>query len=47
MRIIDDNHATHIFRQQEGRLPDTPGNRKLLEDLANDDRAGVAVDLYG
>jgi len=37
----------HIFREAEGHLPDTPENRKLLEDLANDRGAVSGPDKYG
>ena len=47
MRTIDDKYTRHIFRQKDGHLPDTPANRKLLEDLANDPLAKIGVDLYG
>lgn len=37
----------HIFTEEEGHLPDTPENRKLLEDLANDRGAISGPDKYG
>ncbi|MTV41607.1 filamentous hemagglutinin family protein [Duganella radicis] len=37
----------HIFSEKSGHIRDTPQNRKLLEDLANDATAKVATDRYG
>ncbi len=36
----------HIFKKEEGHLPDTPENRKLLEDLANDESKCLGVDKW-
>ena len=46
---LPDNDAQlkHIFRKEAGHLPDTPENRKLLLDLANDSSAHVGKDLRG
>ncbi|NJO18457.1 MAG: hypothetical protein HC877_22795 [Thioploca sp.] len=32
---MDDKRKEHIFRKAEGHLEDTPSNRKMLEDVAN------------
>ena len=37
----------HIFGNRLGHLPDTPENRKKLENLANDDTKFVGCDKYG
>jgi len=34
--VIKDRRAKKIFGHREGHLPDTPQNRKLLQDVAND-----------
>lgn len=47
MHIIDDTRARHIFSGKPGHIPDTPDNRRLLEDAANDPQAWVADDRYG
>ena len=43
----NDSQLKHIFREDEGHLPDTPENRKMVSDLANDDRYYVGKDKYG
>ena len=43
----NDSQLKHIFRNDAGHLPDTPENRKLLVDLANDNRYHMGVDRFG
>ena len=43
----DDSQLKHIFSNREGHLSDTPDNRKLLTDLANDKSKFVGTDKYG
>ena len=31
------SQTSHMFGGKEGNLPDTPANRRLIEDLVNDD----------
>ena len=41
------SQLNHIFDKRPGHLPDTPENRKLILDLANDHRYYVGKDKYG
>lgn len=36
-----------MFGNREGHLPDTPANRKLIEELANDDNHKLGTDKWG
>jgi RHS repeat-associated protein len=45
--VISESRADKIFGNREGHLPDTPTNRKLLEDLANDSNARLGQDKFG
>jgi filamentous hemagglutinin len=44
---IDEARAGHIFRDSEGHISDTPANRQLLENVANDPSAILGTDKYG
>lgn len=44
---IPDDRANHIFRDAEGHLSDTPANRKLLQNVANDPATKLGQDKYG
>ena len=43
----DDSQLKHIFGNRPGHLPDTPGNRKMLTDLAQDKSKFIGKDKYG
>ena len=43
----NDAQIIDIFAEREGHLADTPANRKLLVDLANDKSKYVGKDRYG
>ncbi len=43
----NDSQLKHIFEDREGHLPDTPENRKLLQNLANDSSKYKGKDKYG
>ena len=43
----NDSQLKHIFRDEEGHLPNTPENRKMISDLANDVQYYVGKDCYG
>jgi hypothetical protein len=44
---IDDKRKKHIFRKAEGHLEDTPSNRKMLEDVANNSENALGTDKWG
>ena len=43
----NDSTTGHIFRNAEGHIPDTPENRNLLEDVANNSDNFLGFDKYG
>lgn len=43
----NDAQLKHIFGKRKGHVPDTPGNREKLEDLANDTSKFSGNDKYG
>lgn len=43
----DRSQTDHMFGEREGHLPDTPANRRLIEDLANDDSCKLGSDKWG
>lgn len=44
---VTDKFAKKIFGKREGHLPDTPENRKLLQDVANDSKTTLGLDKHG
>lgn len=42
-----ESELRHIFRKDEGHVVDTPENRRLLLDVANDVSARLESDQYG
>lgn len=44
---IDERNIKHIFREKKGHIVDTPSNRKLLEEVANDNFNKLGTDKYG
>lgn len=44
---IDSRRIKHIFRAARGHLPDTPANRRMLQDVASDPSAFVEQDRFG
>ena len=47
MHVIPDGRVGHIFRDAKGHLPDTPQNRALLADVADDPAATLGMDRFG
>ncbi len=43
----NDSQLKHIFRKAPGHLEDTPGNRKMLQELANDSKYHKDKDSRG
>ena len=43
----NDSQLKHVFRNKKGHLSDTPKNRKILLDLANDASKYKGTDIYG
>ena len=43
----NDAQIKHIFRPKQGHLPDTPENRKLIENVANNPANYKGKDKYG
>ncbi|MBI2768760.1 MAG: hypothetical protein HYX47_04015 [Burkholderiales bacterium] len=44
---IAENRSNHIFRDADGHIPDTPANRSLLEEVANDPKSSLGTDKWG
>lgn len=44
---IPDSRAGPIFRDAEGHLPDTPANRVLLAEVADDPATTLGTDRFG
>ncbi|MBD3816763.1 MAG: hypothetical protein IE913_09995, partial [Halothiobacillus sp.] len=45
--IVDPKRTKHIFRNKRGHLPDTPENRKLLENVADNPSTTLGKDKFG
>lgn len=43
----NESQIRHIFRDAEGHVADTPGNRSILQGVANDPAAKLGADKYG
>ncbi|MBS0521277.1 MAG: hypothetical protein JSR90_21445, partial [Proteobacteria bacterium] len=43
----DRSQLMHVLRDEEGHLPDTPANKQLLEDVANDPANVMGPDEFG
>ena len=44
---IHDASSRHIFRDQPGHIPDTPENRRLLQDMTSNDANYLGTDRHG
>jgi filamentous hemagglutinin len=42
-----ESELRHIFREEEGHVADTPENRRLILEVANDMSARLSPDQYG
>ena len=42
-----ESQLRHIFRDAEGHIPDTPSNRQLLKDVANNPKTTLGTDRFG
>ncbi len=45
--VIPEGRAKHIFRTAPGHLPDSPTNRRLLQELTADESARLGTDQFG
>ena len=43
----NDSQIKHIFREADGHLLDTPANRSLLENTANNTQNFIGSDIHG
>lgn len=43
----NDSQVKHIFRKKDGHIDDTPENRSLLENVANNENNYMGTDKYG
>lgn len=43
----NDSQLKHIFRNASGHLPDTPENRRVITEAANNPANYVGIDKYG
>lgn len=44
---LSEKRASHIFREKAGHLSDTPANRRLLQEVAEDPKARLGTDQFG
>ena len=44
---VDSSTLQHIFRDRSGHLPDTSGNRQMIQPVANDSKNVHDTDKYG
>lgn len=43
----ENSQLKHIFRKEAGHVEDTPENRKMLQELANDPGHHIGKDMWG